>query len=57
MVEGENLVVEGENLVLEGEELQRHWQLVGFGSPATATAASRITQTLQTLIVPMSDTQ
>ena len=55
MVEGENLVVEGENLVLEGEELQRHWQLVGFGSPATA--ASRITQTLQTLIVPMSDTQ
>ena len=57
VVEREIMVVEGENLVLEGEELQRHWQLVGFGSPATATAASRITQTLQTLIVPMSDTQ
>ena len=55
LLEGENLMVEGETLVLEGEELQRHWQLVGFGSPATA--ASRITQTLQTLIVPMSDTQ
>ena len=42
VLKGENLVLEGENLVLEGEELQRHWQLVGFGSPATVTVASGV---------------
>ena len=62
MLEGENLVLEcriwcfkAENLVLEGEKVEGYWQLVGFGSPATVTAAaSWITRTLQTLIVRMS---